>query len=273
MVSNTIQCGFESHPGHCSSVGSANQNRSMYPVPVRRAALDLIDSGHSINATSQQLGISRAAIAAWLRDPEAATAERACPAPPCSTPEYASLFGYYLGDGCVSPHPRTYALRIACDRSLPGVVEDVLRCVGTVHPERPAHLVTAPGVVVVQNYWKHWPCLFPQHGPGRKHERTLEMSDWQWAVVTEHPADFLRGLFHSDGCRVKNWATRTVAGEEKRYEYPRWQFVNESADIMRWCGAALDLVGIAWRQTSRRTLSVSRREAVARLDALIGLKS
>ena len=41
---------------------------------------------------------------------------------------------------------------------------------------------------------------------------------------------------------------------------------------MQWCGEALDLVDVPWRQTNRRTLSVSRREAVARLDALIGPK-
>ena len=27
--------------------------------------------------------------------------------------------------------------------------------------------------------WKHWPCLFPQHGPGRKHERPIVLEDWQ----------------------------------------------------------------------------------------------
>ncbi|MGI9085966.1 MAG: hypothetical protein ACR2FE_11880 [Aeromicrobium sp.] len=33
----------------------------------------------------------------------------------------------------------------------------------------------------------------------------------------------------------------------------------------------LDLVDIPWRQSSRRLMSVSRREAVARLKDLIGL--
>ena len=99
------------------------------------------------------------------------------------------------------------------------------------------------------------------------------MTDWQREIVAAHPADFLRGLFHSDGCRVNNWATRMVAGKRKRYDYPRWQFVNESPDIMRWCGEALDLVDVPWRQTSRRTLSVSTRAGVARLDELIGRKS
>ncbi len=98
------------------------------------------------------------------------------------------------------------------------------------------------------------------------------MTDWQHDLVRAHPADFLRGLFHSDGARVRNWATRVVAGERKRYEYPRWQFVNCSAEILAWCCDALDLVGVDWRQSNHKTISVSRRESVARLDALIGLK-
>jgi len=157
--------------------------------------------------------------------------------------------------------------------TLPAIIQDVTRCVESVHPERRTYQVSAQGVIVVQSYWKHWPCLFPQHGPGRKHERTLGMTEWQWEIVTEHPADFLRGLFHSDGCRVNNWATRLVAGEKKRYEYPRWQFTNESAEIMGWCRDALDLMEIPWRQSSRKNVSVSTRAGVARLDALIGPKS
>jgi hypothetical protein len=31
----------------------------------------------------------------------------------------------------------------------------------------------------VSSYWKHWPCLFPQHGPGRKHERRIALVPWQ----------------------------------------------------------------------------------------------
>ena len=127
----------------------------------------------------------------------------------------------------------------------------------------------APGVVVVQSNWKHWPCLLPQHGPGRKHERPIRLEDWQTEVVEAFPA-FLRGLFHADGCRVANWATRMVGGERKRYDYPRRQFVDASEDILDLCTWGLDVVDVAWRRWGPRVVSVSRREAVARLDALIG---
>jgi hypothetical protein len=185
---------------------------------------------------------------------------------------YAALFGYYLGDGALSRWPRCYALRVSCDATYSDIIRDVEQLILAVHPKRRTYRVRAPGVIVVQSLWAHWPCLFPQHGPGRKHERVLGMQPWQWEIVEEHPADFLRGLFHSDGCRAKNWATQVVGGRKKRYDYPRWHFTNESEEIMGWCRDALNLVGVAWRQSSRRTLSVSRREAVARLDELIGPK-
>ena len=274
MLSNSIQCGFESHPGHDFLVGARDENCCVYPVDVRRTALSMVAEGLSLNTVSKRLSISRSAIREWRDRPDALD-ERSileCPAPAASTPEYAALFGFYLGDGCISRARHTYSLRVSCDATFPGIVADVADCIKAVRGDHPVGHVRAPGVITVQAYWNHWPCLFPQHGPGRKHERTLPMVPWQWAIVEAHPADFLRGLFHSDGCRVRNWATRIVAGEKRRYEYGRWQFTNESADIMRWCGEALDLVGIPWRQTNRRTLSVSRRDAVAMLDALIGPK-
>ncbi|HEX6148206.1 hypothetical protein [Nocardioides sp.] len=71
---------------------------------------------------------------------------------------------------------------------------------------------------------------------------------------------------------MRNWATRPVAGVKKRYEYPRWQFTNLSADIRELCCWALDLAEVPWRQSNAQTISVSRREGVARLDRLIGSK-
>ncbi len=56
----------------------------------------------------------------------------------------------------------------------------------------------------------------------------------------------------------------------KRYDYPRWQFINNSRDIRRWCCEALDLVDVPWRQSSPKTVSVSTRAGVARLDELSG---
>jgi hypothetical protein len=91
--------------------------------------------------------------------------------------------------------------------------------------------------------------------------------------VARHPGRFLRGLFHSDGCRISNWTRRRVAGEWKRYEYPRYVFTNKSQDILGLCAAALDQLGIAYTRPRADTISVARRAAVAALDVHVGPKS
>ena len=247
----------------------------MYPDRVRRDALDRLECGQTLSRVSRDLGVSRAALRDWRAKPARNNARRCprCDDTDLPPDRYAALLGYYLGDGCLSQAERYVALRICCDAKLPGIVGDVVDAVSAVHPTRPVFRVPAPGCVVVQSHWQHWPCLFPQHGPGRKHERPIVLEDWQLRVVEAHPAEFLRGLFHSDGCRVRNWATRMVAGEKKRYDYPRWQFSNNSAEIRELCCWALDLAGIAWRQSNTHVISVSRRGDVTRLDELFGLKT
>jgi len=98
----------------------------------------------------------------------------------------------------------------------------------------------------------------------------IALEPWQQAIVDAYPWEFIRGLVHSDGCRITNWTTRTVAGERKRYEYPRYFFTNVSDDIRRLYCEALDRVGVEWRTTRRGdrvyNISVARREAVALMD-------
>src|SRR4051812_32957800 len=202
----------------------------MHPERTVTRALALLAAGDSLSAVSRRLGVSRASLRAW-RDGAGAGRRGECPrcegAALAVTP-YAALLGFYLGDGCISAAPRYHALRVSCDRHYPGIVADVVQCIEAVRPGANVFRVPATGVAVVQAHWKHWPCLFPQHGPGRKHERPIVLADWQRQVVVGSPAAFLRGLFHSDGARTNNWTTRMVAGERKRYDYPRWQFTNHS---------------------------------------------
>ena len=85
------------------------------------------------------------------------------------------------------------------------------------------------------------------------------------AIVDRHGDRFLRGLIHSDGCRVIN----RVAGKE----YPRYFFTQVSADIRGlFCGMCQQL-GIEFTLSSRRNVSIARRDSVANLDAFVGPKS
>ena len=141
-----------------------------------------------------------------------------------------------------------------------------------VRPDNKVMLQQKQGCQEVSSCSRHWPCLFPQHGPGRKHERAIELEPWQEAIVARYPGSFACGLFHSDGCRTINRVRRSFRSGDRWYEYPRYLFVNRSADIHRLCGEALDRLGVAWRFSKPTTISVARREAVARLDEFVGPK-
>jgi hypothetical protein len=95
--------------------------------------------------------------------------------------------------------------------------------------------------------------------------------------VDAHPWEFVRGLFHSDGCRFTNWTERTLAsGERRRYEYTRYFFTNRSDDIRRLYSDTLDALGVEWgvlRHSGRElNISVARKPSVALMDAHVGPK-
>ncbi|MFE0473151.1 transcriptional regulator [Streptomyces sp. NPDC058947] len=246
----------------------------MYDVGTRERALALVAQGRSLNSVSRETGISRAAIRSWqvrLQPRPRPTAPE--PGPPADERAYAYLLGLYLGDGCVSTHRRGgHYLRIACTASWPGLIDACEAALRAVSPSGRSYRVRARGYVSVVGYSRHWPILFPQAGPGKKHERPIALVPWQQTIVAAHPWEFIRGLVHSDGCRVTNRTTRVVNGERKRYEYPRYFFTNHSADIMRLFTTALDQVGVEWRRTNAHTVSIARKGSVALMDARVGAK-
>jgi len=196
-----------------------------------------------------------------------------CTGRPLDEPAYSYLLGLYLGDGCITHGRRdVYALSIACCDDWPGLLAVAKDAMSAVMPASKVFGVRRIGMTEVKSYSKHWPCLFPQHGPGRKHTRKIELAEWQQAIAERHPGDLARGLFHSDGYRGLNRVRRTWGGADHWYEYPRYLFTNNSADILWLCGQTLDQLGVAWRFSKPNTISVARREAVARLDEFVGPK-
>jgi hypothetical protein len=163
-------------------------------------------------------------------------------------------------------------LTITLDAAYPGIVEECRTAIAAVLPRNTVNVrESARGerMVLVSTYSKQWPCLLPQHGPGKKHERLIELTEWQRRLVDRAPMVLLRGLIHSDGSR----STNTVWASGKRYQYPRYIFSNTSPDIRRLFCESCDRAGIEWRQMNARNISVARRGSVARLDLCVGPKA
>lgn len=174
----------------------------MYDMGTRKRALALVAEGRSFNSVSRETGISRAAIRSWQVRLEPLDRSRSTPCPRCcDTPRapdepasYAYLLGLYLGDGYVSLHRRgVYFLRIACADAWPGLIDACATAMRAVRPANKVCRVQRQGCHYVTCSSKHWPCLFPQHGPGRKHERRIALEPWQQAIVDAHPWEFIRG--------------------------------------------------------------------------------
>ena len=177
----------------------------MYPQATVDTALRLSAIGVLDKENAQICGVSVAAIRHWragrrhVASGMAAARKITCPRchpRPVDEPPYAYLLGLYLGDGHIARGPRdVYALTIACCDDWPGLRAAARQAMATVMPTSRVSFVQQTGCTMVKSYSKHWTCLFPQHGPGRKHQRKTELEQWQDAIVREFPDEFARGLF------------------------------------------------------------------------------
>ncbi len=267
-------CGFDSHPPH----------QAMYPLSKVELVRELGAQGLNISEIARAVGVARSTVRWWLADNTPGERMRArslkswcrrCapgedPFPHLVDSAYAYLLGMYLGDGCLSDHRRgVKRLRVSLDTAYPMIIEECASAVSLVVPRNKVSLVSCPGNCVVVSSWsKHWPCHIPQHAPGRKHDRTIELESWQREILDRWPWRFLRGLIHSDGSRFKNPAIHP----KKTYWYPRYLFSNESDDIRALFVEYCEKVGVGCRASKHNEISVAKRTSVALMDRHIGPK-
>lgn len=233
----------------------------------------LIAAGVNDCEISRQTGIPRPTIRDWrtrppkqLRQPQAASAcgidHDFSALPPAA---YSYLLGLYLGDGCISQHPRATRLRIVLDIKYPAIINRCREAMEFLMDGQYAGSVTKKGCVEVSMYSQHWPCLFPQHGPGRKHNRRIALEPWQQDLVDRATDEFIIGLIHSDGCRV--------IANDRGVTSIRYHFSNRSEDIINLFTAALDSLEIPWTRSTKYIVSIYRKAATAYLDTFVGPKA
>ena len=165
---------------------------------------------------------------------------------------------------------------ITCDAAYPTLIDQCVASVASMELARRVRAQPDPArrCVRVMADSKRWPEAFPQHGPGRKHARKIELAGWQREIVDRFPREFLRGLLHSDGCRTVNrFTTLLPSGRMAEYAYPRWFFSNRSADIRGLFCEYCERLGIRWTQSNPRNISISHRKSVALVDSFVPAKS
>lgn len=261
-----------------------SRTRSLSEV---QAVLRLKSDGFTDREVSLATGVPLTTIRAWRNHGLPKRAKRAlgvggiCPHCGCDPHDfaalpadtYAYLLALYLGDGYLRrSRDSTWTLHIALDEAYPGIIEsccDAIEQIRGGHRPKPRPDHTGNACIRISLSWRQWPCLLPQHGPGRKHSRKIELTAWQNAIVDQAPQAFLRGLIHTDGWRGVN----RVHVKGKDYEYPRYQFSNRSDDIRKLFTDTCDKLGVHWRPWTRYHISVAKRDSVALLDSFIGPKT
>jgi len=217
------------------------------------AALTLMEQGVPVVEVSDRLGAPAGTVRNWRQGRLPNAAHRALAGiscPRCGEPHealelepmsYCYLLGMYLGDGWLWHQARTWSLRVALDNDYPGIIEECREAMRAVSPHNRARVYRShtSDHSIVQAYSRHWPCLFPQHGRGKKQHRRIVLSDWQLDLVDRAPGSLLRGLVHTDGWRGLN----KVRVKGKRYAYPRYQFSSRSDDIRRIFTQGRDALG------------------------------
>jgi hypothetical protein len=211
----------------------------MHPPEVREAAMALIREGINDCEISRRLGIPRRTIMDWRR------------------PTYVSR------------------------REVP--VETCPRCWRAAKPIRctPDDYVELLGLYLgdgciskhARTFRLRMPCLLPQHGPGLKHLRLIELEPWQRELLDVAPWPFIRACIRTDGCSFIN---RTDIHRDVPYEYLSYQFSNMSTDIVDLFLEACARVGVCTRANRRSnglwSVRINRRESVALLLEHVGEK-
>lgn len=183
---------------------------------------------------------------------------------------YSYVLGFYLGDGYInlSKNKRTYLLSIYQDVKYPNLVQDQVLAIQKLLPNNKINTRTSKdNCTIIYVSSNLIPILFPQHGPGMKHTRKIELQNWQKEIIKEYPKPFIKGLIISDGCRYEK-----ISPVLKKV-YIRYEFTNMSQDIKDMFQWACSLIGVNTRVSNYKNIAVCKIKDNQIMESFIGKKS
>lgn len=254
-------------------------NKNMYNNEIVELAKQLKGSGKNISEISRQLGVSRSVILDWLTKKTKNTKNskndlfdnfiNSLETDEIFKYNYYYLLGQYLGDGYINKLGRTYNLRIAACAKHTNIINEIINSLTIIFPSNKIQQVKSQGCVNIGIYNNSLPTIFPHLGVGEKHNRKLELSDWQLKNI--HHSALLRGLIHSDGSSYYS---------NNRLNYT---FYNCSLDIINICSNCLNNNNICYKLYTKtvdkktkhlqKVITICRRSEVEKMFNICGIKS
>ena len=180
----------------------------------------------------------------------------------------------YLGDGCLrrtraGAYQAAHLARRSLSRDRRGMRARDPR--GDAQAPSRERRASGSGTTLFSLYSKHLACLFPQHGPGTKHEREIVLTDWQTEILVRAGQaaatrpDPVRWLSF-ENTRTGPWSHLSLLLQQSTQRRHPGTFLE-----------ACDLVGVEYRRTrgTYGSTDVERRAHAAhvgmRRDHTLGL--
>jgi len=162
---------------------------------------------------------------------------------------YNYILGLYLGDGHITLVPGTMGLVISCDSKYPNLISKAKEQLEKVFIYNKVYLndTHKQNCVDVTIHNNHLGKLFPQVGPGKKHDRDVSLKDWQKDNIEYE--ELLLGLFHSDGSFYES-KTKSIYG--KIYTRHFYEFSNCSLDIHDIYKNCLENIGVEYKYNLKK---------------------
>ena len=178
--------------------------------------------------------------------------------------DYSFILGLYLGDGCISPNRTSYKLRITQDDKYPNLKNIINYRVNNFFTNKSFMQNRKKNCSDIGVNDKNLPLYFPQHGKGKKHDRKIELVDYQKDNLDYK--EFLRGLWVTDGSYYL---------AQKKYEC--YNFTNKSTDIIALFEECLSQFNIGYRTRMKKNgvwlVEITKKTEVLKMKDLVGIKS
>ncbi len=137
-----------------------------HPDETVEEAVGLAQAGLSATEVAAATGVARGTVRDWIAGRVPARLSRKAEVDPERLPpDYVYLLGLYLGDGCLSAHPRgVYKLRVSLDSKYPNIIASAVRAIQAVLPGNSVRTCArrvSRGLLLLEA----WPQLFPSTAP------------------------------------------------------------------------------------------------------------
>ena len=241
-----------------------------YTEEQRSQALSLFSENNNASQTAQKLSIPRHVVRAWVTGgvtrAEDSKIELINPLEfnLSQKKAYSYILGLYLGDGCVSKTHKenVFRMRIVLDTKYGDMNDYAVKNMKILFPDNKVSTYKRlnENCIELSVYSTQLIGLFPQSGLGKKHNRKIELAQWQIDNIV--PVNFVQGLFHSDGsyyfCQSK---------------YPAYSFTNLSLDIKELYSSYLSRLNVSCSGGLNAKSIYSYGKQALALKELIGTKT